>query len=149
MIQKVRNPSTGRWITVNGPTFNKLKAEGQFIDMKQKRKVKQFVPTTQYDVPKQFKKYPVDRSETPWGLKKPDRKNDRKTIYDKCGSSCFLMKKDDKLNFPVCNKDLPCTYNCRGIKAASSRAGEWKYEKVLQTSKKLTRDLGCYKDKKK
>ena len=34
------------------------------------------------------------------------------------------------------------------MKAASSRAGEWKYENVLKNSKKLTGDLDCYKSKK-
>lgn len=91
--------------------------------------------------------YPVDRSDTPWSSKAPHTKPERRRILKECGESCFLMPAN--LAFPICNKRLPCTYNCRGIKAASARAGEYKYSRVLTESKALSAQLNCYKTKKK
>jgi len=87
----------------------------------------------------------VDHSDVKWGLKKPQKVGERAFIKEECGESCFLMPEFNK--FPICNKTLPCTYNCRGLKGASARAGEWKYKDVLQRSKKLTEEFGCYKKK--
>lgn len=149
-VTKVINPKTNRWIAVGGSVYKKLVEQGVRLDHKKTKESKAFVPipAQQYQTPTHFEKYPVEKSDTPWGQKKPQRVGDRKKIEKECGSSCFLFKKDSTLRFPICNKELPCTYNCRGIKAASSRAGEWKYDKVLKTSKELSKEFGCYKKKK-
>jgi hypothetical protein len=145
MDTKIKNPKTNRWIKVGSKTYNDL-AKNNALPKPQNRvtrQVKKFVPPTDYRVPQSFQPYPVDRSDTPWGQKKPQKKGERTDTFKKCGESCFL--KPDTLSFPICNKTPPCTYNCRGIKAASSRAGQWKYTDVLKTSKLLSAKFDCYK----
>ena len=151
MIKKVKNPETDRWISIGGPTYNDLVSRGVVIKSQKIKETRAFQPKSsdEYYTPRQFKQYPVDRGVVSWGLKKPEKVGQMKKIYEECGDSCFLYRKNKELKFPICNKELPCTYNCKGLKAASSRAGEWKYEKVLKTSKKLTQDLGCYVGKRK
>jgi hypothetical protein len=141
----VKNPLTGRWIKKNGSTFNKLIDKKIKINCKSVKKKTPFKPKS-YKVTKSFKSFPIDNTNISWSKKKPNSKGEREYIYKKCGESCFLIPQ--QLKFPICNKNLPCTYNCRGLKAASSRAGEWKYDKVLKTSKDLTDKFGCYKVKK-
>lgn len=150
MDTKVKNPKTGRWIKVGGPVYNKLIEQGVRLNQQQKKQSKKYQPPLQQQtqLPSHFKDYPVDRQQTAWGNKKPQSVGQRRMIKDECGSSCFLYSTTtktgkDKLKFPVCNKKLPCTYNCRGIRAAAARAGEWKYEKVLETAKTLRKKLNC------
>ena len=82
-----------------------------------------------------------------WAEKKPHTPAERRKLLETCGKDAFLLP--NSLKFPICNKietsKTKCTYNCKGLKAASSRAGEWKYKNVLSFSKKLTDKLGCYK----
>lgn len=146
MDTKIRNPETGRWIRVGGTTYKDLKNKGVPIDTRSKRRVEKFKPPKDYTVPTKFKKYPVvDPVARPWGMDKPEKIKDRRRLLQKCGSSCFLLPDSKKPMFPICNKKLPCRYNCRGIKAAASRAGEWKYDKVLARARQLAERFGCYK----
>ena len=146
LVAKVRNPETGRLIGVGSAVYNKLVQEKKLNPKKitVEKYSEKFVPPQNLRIPPQIKNYPVDRSNVKWGLKKPTSVGERKFVKQNCGESCFLIPQSNK--FPICNKDLPCTYNCRGLKGASSRAGEWKYEKVLQRSKELTEAMGCYKN---
>lgn len=141
---KIKNPLTGKWIKKNGPTYNNL-LKNNLISNSMKKTKSPFKPPSSYKVTSIFKSYPVDKREEYWKNKKPHSISERKYILDHCGESCFLMP--NELKFPICNKTLPCTYNCRGLKGASSRAGEWKYKDVLKKSKELTSILGCYKKK--
>lgn len=146
-VQKVRNPLSGRLIA-KGSTLHRELLENQKISKQApvEKKVKAFQPPKDYHVPQTFQDFPIDRQDVSWGSKKPSSVGERRFIHENCGDSCFLIPETNK--FPICNKTLPCTYNCRGIKAASSRAGEFKYTKVLETSKKLSSEFGCYKHKK-
>ena len=147
MVEKVRNPLTGRLIKKGSAVYNKLLDEGIITKTTRVEKVvPAYEPPKEYKVPKKFSDYPVDKDDTAWGLKKPKLVGERKYIKENCGDSCFLIPEMNK--FPICNKTLPCEYNCRGIKAASSRAGEFKYTKVLEKSKELSSRFGCYKSKK-
>jgi hypothetical protein len=146
MDTKIKNPITGRWIKVGGAKYEELVKNGTIRGggkNQSKKMVKKFTPPKDYSVPQKFTKYPVDKSDVKWGEKKPSRVGERRKLMKECGESCFLIP--SKLAFPICNKTKPCTYNCRGIKAASSRAGQWKYQKVLEASKKLSEEKGCYK----
>jgi len=148
MDTKIRSPVTGRWIKIGGSMYHKLIKEGRLLKKEVENAIKKvvrgFQPPAHYRVTKKlYPEYGVDRSDVPWGEKKPERKKERQHIMAQCGESCFLLP--DTLKFPICNKTLPCQYNCRGLKAASSRAGEWGYDKVLPVSKKVTQILGCYK----
>lgn len=122
-------------------------------DMKKTSKKKKFKAVLDKDAPneiKRNKKFNIDREEIPWGEKKPHTKKERELLLKTCGKDAFLLP--THLKFPICNKitekNKKCTYNCRGLKAASSRAGEWGYTKILKLSKSLTLELGCYKNKK-
>lgn len=143
-VEKIRNPLTGRLINKGSTLYKELINSGKISKTaKVESKVKKFEAPKHYNVPQSFKKYPVDREEVAWGIKKPSKVGERRYVKEKCGESCFLMP--DKNKFPICNKTLPCTYNCRGIKAASARAGEFKYHKVLDKSKELSSAFGCYR----
>jgi hypothetical protein len=140
-IEKVVNPKTGRLIKKDGEAYKKLKDE----NLKTVKMTRSFSPLKQFSIPETIQQYPIDRSEVKWGSKKPQTAKERQFIKEKCGESCFLMPEFNK--FPICNKTLPCTFNCRGLKAASSRAGEWKYQTILERSKDLTTKFKCYKKK--
>ena len=143
MDQKVLNPLTNRWIKKEGALYNELLAKGVRFDNKETRHRPTFV-APEVVVPKTFQKLPVDKSQTAWGLKKPDKVGQKRRVMKDCGRTCFLAP--DELKFPVCNKDTPpCEYNCRGIKAAAARAGQWKYSEVLASARTLGKSLGCYK----
>ena len=97
--------------------------------------------------PTRFKDYPVD-SKTPWSKAQPSTTVQRRELFEKCGSSCFMDPVG--LKFPVCNKvstsssksSSKCVYNERAIKrAVPSRAGEWKYPDVMKADKKLEEKL--------
>jgi len=145
----VLNPKTQRYIKKNGKLYQKLIKEGIKFGKKEKKR-RRFIAKD--DVSKKARlnsKFEIDRTAVSWSEKKPHTMSDRRKLYDACGKDAFLVP--EKLKFPICNKvstkKSKCVYNCKGLKAASSRAGEWKYKNVLSTSKTLTEKLGCYKKK--
>ena len=154
MVYKIKNPKTGKLIKKHGIIHNKLMEEG--IDLSKEKSVRKrkFKANEKEDkehlknltINKSFK---VDKTDISWKEKKPHSKKERKDLMEKCGKDCFLIPSRKK--FPICNKitdkNSECSYNCKGLKAASSRAGEWGYKKVLKTSKRLTKELDCYKGK--
>jgi len=143
MIYKIINPETGRWIRVGGSIYQSLCHKQIPLNESTMKQSPDYTIPSSYKVPSSHANYPVDSDkQTPWGKKKPDSVGQRRFIYDQCGDSCFLIPKQKK--FPICNKTLPCEYNCRGLKAASARAGQWKYSNVLEKSKQLTQRFGCY-----
>lgn len=144
MIKKYWNPKTDRWVRQGGSVFNDLVRKGILNPQTAKFKmVKAYEPPVDdsYVVTETFADYPVDHSNISWGQKKPDNMAQRRHVFSQCGDSCFLIPND--LKFPICNKILPCTYNCRGLRAAKSRAGEWKYKKVLQRARDLSERFDC------
>lgn len=50
-----------------------------------------------------------------WGTRKPNTKEERQQLLDKCGEKCFLVP--EGLKYPVCPKGS-CEYDCDGIRAA-------------------------------
>ena len=97
------------------------------------------------------KQFSVDKTQTKWQQKKPHSKKQRKELLEKCKNTCFLIP--EKLKFPICNKvsssEKNCSYNCKGVKAAAARAGEWKYHNVLSKAKATATQLDCYNKKEK
>lgn len=155
MVFKIKNPKTGKLIKKGGSIHQSLIKEG--IDLSKEKSVRKrkFVANESEDKEhlKNVKINPdfkVDKSDVSWKEKKPHSKKERKDLMHKCGEACFLLPSKGK--FPICNKltneNDECSYNCKGLKAASSRAGEWGYKGVLKTSKRLTAELDCYKNKK-
>jgi hypothetical protein len=145
----VRNPETGRLIKVGGPTYNRLKKQKKQIKQQNKIQKAKFEASDDDLVSsyiKLRKNKKVDYGNESWESKKPKTKKEREEVLNKYGRSCFLIP--DKLKFPICNKS-DGAYNCKGLKAASSRAGQWGYKKVLEKSKKITEKLNCYSTKNK
>jgi len=126
-MTKIINPKTNKWISMDGKLYNKLLKEN-----------------VKFDYTK-MKDMEIDRENISWVEKKPKSKKERQFIKENCGDFCFLLSNQNK--FPICNKTLPCKINCKGLKAASSRAGQWKYKEILEKSKALTKELDCYKKK--
>ena len=60
-------------------------------------------------------------------------------IKKKCGSKCFLRPKDN--GFPVCTSN--CTYSCKGLAAAKSRAGKHGYLSIKDTAHRKALLKGC------
>ncbi len=148
MDSLVKNPRTGRLIKKNGYLYNKLMKEGVVFG-KVVKKRKKFIPVLDKKVSPRISglsKFKVNRTNTPWAEKKPHTKKERELLYKTCGKNAFLIPTDRK--FPICQKldakNKTCTYNCNGLKAASRRAGEFKYKNVLKKSKLLTSKLDCY-----
>jgi len=74
-----------------------------------------------------------------WKQAKPKSVGARQALKEKCGSRCFLLP--SKLKFPICNKN--CKVDCRGLVAAKSRAGEWKYRTVYKKANALINKGSC------
>lgn len=154
MVYKIKNPKTGKLIKKHGVIHDKLIEEGVDLSKLKSVRKRKFKANEKEDkehlknltINKNFK---VDKSSDSWKEKKPHSKKERKDLMEKCGEECFLIP--SKKKFPICNKitdkNSECSYNCKGLKAASSRAGEWGYKRVLKTSKRLTKELDCYKGK--
>ena len=154
-VIKVQNPMTGKWILKKGALYQKLKAQGVEFG-RGKRMKKPMGAHLGAVVSDKFARFPVVTYEDKaWGQTKPNSVGQRRDLLANCGKSCFLLPDLKTPKFPVCNK-LPltdkeptCSYNCKGIKAAASRAGEWKYAAVLEAARKLGQRSKCYvkKDK--
>uniref|UniRef100_A0A6C0K5P4 Uncharacterized protein n=1 Tax=viral metagenome TaxID=1070528 RepID=A0A6C0K5P4_9ZZZZ len=144
-IKKYLNPETHRWVRQGGAVYNDLVHRGVLKPQAPYKMMPSYKPPTEdsYRVPENFANYPVDHSNISWGQNKPDSVGQRRELFNQCGESCFLIPDPNNLKFPICNKTMPCTYNCRGLRAAKSRAGEWKYKKVLQRAHQLSDRFEC------
>lgn len=80
-----------------------------------------------------------------WKKKAPKRVSRRRKMKKDFGSDCFLLPNGTKKNrspmFPVCDKDGE--YDCGGIRAARTRASQWKYDKVKRDAERLGKRIGC------
>ncbi len=68
-----------------------------------------------------------------WKKQAPKRGQQRHSLLQKCGSSAFLLPKEEK--FPVMNRQ--CRYQCNALNSAYNRAQQYKYSSVASTAKKL------------
>jgi len=79
---------------------------------------------------------------------------DRRSMYKKCGSKCFLLpnrKSPGKSKFPICPKKS-CKKSCKGILAARGRAQQWRkkhpsYNKVVSKANRLYSRQKCKKSR--
>ena len=153
MVSKIKNHKTEHSIKKEGKSNKDVEEKKEISGKEKTTRRRKFKAVLDKDTPKKVKvnkNFKVDRNGG-WENKKPNTKTQRKVLHEKCGDDAFLLP--EHLKFPICNKILrknnKCTYNCNGLKGASSRAGEWGYKRVLKNSKELTKELGCYKNKKK
>lgn len=65
-----------------------------------------------------------------WNPPRSPRK--RSAQQKRCGSKCYLLPSQNK--FPICNQQ--CNVDCRGLRAAMSRAGQYGYDSVYDKAAK-------------
>ena len=79
-----------------------------------------------------------------WAASSPQRGRERRELYNKCGSQCFLEPKS--LGFPVCaalRENEGCRVDCRGVTSARVRAAQWKHKGALRKSIFLEKRYKC------
>jgi hypothetical protein len=85
------------------------------------------------------------RPESPWHSQAPIKSADREEVLSHCGKKCFLMPEQKK--FPICKmcskNTCQCKPDCKGLRAAKIRAGQWGYEAVKQKAMKIYEEQGC------
>ena len=64
-----------------------------------------------------------------WKKISPKTKSERKGVYSRCGSKCFLSPKN--LKFPICSKSS-CKISQKGVLAALARARQYHYDNIIQ-----------------
>lgn len=57
-----------------------------------------------------------------WSKLAPKTVNERRALLRRCGRKAFLDP--DNLKYPIMAKSGPCVVNCKGLRAAKSRAGQ-------------------------
>lgn len=78
-----------------------------------------------------------------WRAAAPQKGNERKKLYKKCGEACFLEPDEStpgQSGFPICaalREKQGCKIDCRGLMAAKIRARQYKHKKVADFAEKL------------
>lgn len=80
-------------------------------------------------------------SKRSWSKRAPKTKREREALYARCGAKAFLDPKN--LKFPVMAKSGPCVPDCVGVKAARSRAKQYRHGKVAGKAKRLGKRAAC------
>lgn len=113
---KVRNPLTGKMITVGGPTHKLLTKNGTFAAEKKR-------------------KAPASKG---WHDAAPKKGAERHEMRKKCGDTCFLVP--DSEGFPICaaHPKMTCEVDPRGLAAAKSRAHQFKHTELYDEIEKRT-----------
>jgi hypothetical protein len=76
-----------------------------------------------------------------WSKLAPKTAREREALYARCGAKAFLDPKN--LKFPVMAKRGPCVVDCAGIRAAKSRAGQYKHRKVKAQATRMGERAAC------
>jgi len=76
-----------------------------------------------------------------WSRRAPKTKREREALYARCGAKAFLDPKN--LKFPVMAKAGPCKPDCAGVKAARSRAKQYRRGKIAGKAKRLASRAAC------
>jgi hypothetical protein len=153
------SPKTGKFILVDGPTYNTLLKSPYASQVKKAKRVerptksshqKQFGKTTNVKDVKLQKSSVKQQSgrggkTKGWKEAAPKRGAERNALKTKCGNECFL--KPDSNGFPICASlrkgKNDCKVDCRGIIAAQVRAGIWDYKDVHEAAMMLSKKYGC------
>lgn len=89
------------------------------------------------------------RSRSPsrgWRTRSPKSTNPRRTLYEKCGPTCFLDPKN--LKYPICRSRgrgvRGCKPDCRGILAAYERSRQSnRSSSVARKARRLAKKSRC------
>lgn len=74
-----------------------------------------------------------------WKNIQPHSRGERKTMYQKFGSKCFLQPSN--LGYPVCGPDGQPV--CSAIESAYKRSREWNHEDIAAKALKLKKKHNC------
>lgn len=76
-----------------------------------------------------------------WASRAPKTKGEREALYARCGAAAFL----DPANraYPVMAKSGPCVVDCKGLRAAKSRAGQQHKRKLRAKADRLDSRASC------
>lgn len=77
-----------------------------------------------------------------WRRRAPKTKREREALYARCGAKAFLDPKN--LKFPVMGKTGPCVPDCEGVRAAYSRAKQYRHRKAAGKAKRLGTRAACH-----
>lgn len=70
-----------------------------------------------------------------WREIAPRLRSERRALLSTCGPDCFLDP--ENLKFPICSNKMDCVIQCSGIDSASVRAGQYKHQNILKTSRNM------------
>lgn len=70
-----------------------------------------------------------------WSKRAPKTMKQRRALLARCGTKAFLDPKN--LKFPIMAKSGPCVPDCGGVKAAYSRARQFKRSKVSAKARRF------------
>ena len=118
------NPLTGNSIKVGGPTYRMLQRE---------KYTKNIVEISPRIKSKNLRKSPKTGTKG-WRSASPKK---RSALKKKCGSKCFLSPKYNK--YPICT--MSCKPDCRGIKSAKVRSGQYKNKSVMKLAKRMEKKV--------
>jgi len=87
------------------------------------------------------------RSTRGWRSVAPHLRSEKEALYERCGAKAFLApnKRDPgKSKFPVMAKHGPCEVDCRGLRAAKSRAAQYHHGKAKAKANRLGKSAACH-----
>lgn len=93
------------------------------------------------------KHHAAARSTRGWHSVAPKTREERRSLYDRCGAKAFLMPNKSnhgKSKFPIMPKHGACSVDCRGLRAALTRAGQFKHPKAHAKAKRLAKTAKCH-----
>lgn len=158
----IRNPLTGNWILVDGPTYTRLLRTGQISLSKLSRllvttrpvpKAREYPQLSNRETKRHLQEIsqlplnPESHSKTGqggktkgWSEVKPSRGRERSELYQECGRRCFFKPNKaspGKSGYPICpriseRKPLQCQLDCRGIQSARQYAARFDPEMAKQ-----------------
>ena len=115
MSHKVKNPITGRMITVGGKTYNHLVLIGKI-----KHKITYPPKSKERGIPTKG-----------WAAMAPP-KRERSAYKKRCGKKCLL--KPESNGYPICDEN--CEPDCRGIQSAYRRARQYHHQDIANKALK-------------
>lgn len=97
------------------------------------------------------KRYDVGAATRGWSIVAPHSINERREVYEQCGSQCFVAKPEIKngrvvkLGFPICDTchhhKCTCKIDPRGVKAAFRRARQYGHENIAKKAEGIMRSI--------
>ena len=82
------------------------------------------------------------RTDCGWRAAAPKTLEQRRRLLARCGKRAFLDPAN--LKYPVMAKSGPCVIDCRGLRAAKSRAGQYHHRSLEKKATRLGRRVSCH-----